>query len=250
MASAMSVTCSSSKQRSCASAASARATSGMGSPGVDLRAAAMRSCTSAMNSWKCTRRLGSKATRLEEKIHQHGLAPADGAKNIAPLGRLLRAADEPAQAALARSPALELLRQAIEPRRGRGLRRVGFDHLVADEGAIRLDEIHFVSATATTTEGQGAQVVMRPGMRGSESCPIAEQMTACRTMCRKMRGRAPHVALQHRHQFIVMGRISVHHSAVINSVDCAMRNRAYMEASPRIQRHEERSRRRGEKEEG
>ena len=67
MASAMSVTCSSSKQMSRALAASTRATCGIGSPGTSLRAAAMWSCTSAMNAWKCTRRFGRNVVASKKR---------------------------------------------------------------------------------------------------------------------------------------------------------------------------------------
>ena len=41
-----------------------------------------------MNSWKCARRLRRDRARLEEQIHQHGLAAADLAADVEALERL------------------------------------------------------------------------------------------------------------------------------------------------------------------
>ena len=112
----MSVTWNSSKQSSHASSAIAAAVRSIGSSFVAVlswRKACTRSCTSAMNSWKCARRLRSTGAGLEEQVHQHGLAAADLAVDVETLDRLrfLALAEQPAERRrFARQP---VLRQRI-----------------------------------------------------------------------------------------------------------------------------------------
>src|SRR5262249_57679591 len=49
--------------------------------------------------------LGREANRREEEVHQHGLAAADGAKDVVPLGRRRGARDETRKAARSGPPA-------------------------------------------------------------------------------------------------------------------------------------------------
>ena len=85
--------------------------------------------------------LRAKRRRLEEEVHQHGLAAADGTKNIAPLGRRLGAPEQGGEA-LAPSPVPELLRQPVELLCGAGLCGIGLDHAVGDEAAVGLEDGH------------------------------------------------------------------------------------------------------------
>ena len=81
------------------------------------------------------RRLGRNVVRLEEQVHQHGLAAADGAENIEPLGRRLGAREQAAKP-FAAAPVPQRARRVVEPRGDRGLRRVGLDHAGREQGAI------------------------------------------------------------------------------------------------------------------
>ena len=94
MASAMSVTCSSSKQ---ISRASVRQRLGDVRDRIArhlLRAAADAVVHLGHELVEMHAPLGAKADRLEEQVHQHGLAASDGAKNIEPLGRRRGAAEQ------------------------------------------------------------------------------------------------------------------------------------------------------------
>ena len=61
----------------------------------------MRSCTSAMNSWKCDAALAHDRRLLEEQVHQHGLAAADLAVDVETFRRLngLGLSQKPAEGA-------------------------------------------------------------------------------------------------------------------------------------------------------
>jgi hypothetical protein len=76
--------------------------------------------------------LGLEANRLEEEVHQHGLAAANGAKDVVPLGRRRGTSDETTQTARSGSPTAQGTRQRIKAGGRRGLRRVRFDHTLGD----------------------------------------------------------------------------------------------------------------------
>ena len=90
------------------------------------RALPMRSCTSAMNSWKCRRSFGANRRKLEEQVRQHRLAAADGAIDIETARRRL-AARGPATRASHRAlrlPALQPGQQIVEAPCDIELRRI------------------------------------------------------------------------------------------------------------------------------
>ena len=99
----------------------------------------MRSCTSAMKAWKWTRRLRSDRERLEEQVHQHGLAAADRAPDVEPARRRgVALAEQPAQRArLAGEPvAAQALGEGFELAQKRDLRRVALDAHRCDESVV------------------------------------------------------------------------------------------------------------------
>ena len=108
IASAMSVTCISSKHSSAASSAMPVATCGIGSPSTSWRALPMRSCTSAMNSWKWLRCFGAKPHASEEQVHEHRLPAPDVAVDVeAARRRLAGALEEREQPAASRPPIVQ-----------------------------------------------------------------------------------------------------------------------------------------------
>ena len=207
MASAMSVTCSSSKHRRPVLAAMPAATWAMGSPDTVCRAAARRSCTSAMNSWKWARRFSAKAVGLVEEIHQHGLAAADGAEDVEALRRLRvgthKKTGKPADEAVAPAPparqAARQLRRAWQriatgrdrrqSRLGRGARR----KRQQEAWASRLAR-HAASVNTTANRGRATTRFCAPSRQPSHNRGAPSIL---------------HVAVQQRSQRIALSRLFV-----------------------------------------
>ncbi len=143
MASAMSVTCISSKHSSAVLAAMAAATCGIGSPGMCLARGGDAVVHLGHELVEVSAPLVAEGGGLEEQVHQHGLAAADGTKNVEALGGRLR-----------RARAWQLCRCALR-RQCRRLRAsssslaataacagIGLDRARSDQRAILLAESH------------------------------------------------------------------------------------------------------------
>ena len=141
----MSRTLNSSKHSSAASLASAAATGAIGSSPRNL--AALAHLPPAVNARvnvghegvKMDPSLRGHGRRLEEQVHQEGLAAADRAVHVEPARRLARpGADQPAEGARpARRPiARELRRERVEALGEFRLRGVRLDPPASDQHAI------------------------------------------------------------------------------------------------------------------
>ena len=183
MASAMSVTWNSSKHRGRCAWRSAPATCGIGSPSTDLRASPMRSCTSAMNSWKWMRRFGWKSRGLEEEVHQHGLAAADLAVDVE-AGRRLSARSRAEQAAerpgARGAPSLQFSGKAVETV-GNGLLSGVRVHLARGQAALEALADH--CALSHGARLQGGHATVKPFAAGRGAGKLAASPRYCRGIC-------------------------------------------------------------------
>ena len=80
--------------------------------------------------------------RLEEQVHQHGLAAADGPEDVEPLGRRFGARQQGSKPVAPAAPVPQGARQLVEPGDNGSLCGIGLDHAVRDQRAILVDECH------------------------------------------------------------------------------------------------------------
>ncbi len=148
--------------------------------------------------------LRAKGRRLREQVHQHGLAAPDRAEDVAPLGCRLGAPDQRRET-LATPPAPQAPREAVEGGCHLRLSGVRFDHAVGDEGPVVVEEGHRIPASAAPPGGQARPTT---DLSALEFCSCRMQRPARLRKASAVRGPSPHVAMQHHIYFIGLSRFS------------------------------------------